>query len=123
MIRLMNMNAVFLAVTVAVAFGNYHVKYEAQRKAAALAKIDAQISREDEQLKVLDAEWSHLNEPERLQALAERHLALGRISAEQVVLVSDLPARFELQDAKSPARSTVRTPAVMPAAQISVDDR
>ncbi len=123
MIRLMNMNAVFLAVTVAVAFANYHVKYEAQQKAGKLAKIEAQIARESEQIKVLDAEWSHLNEPQRLQLLAERHLNLGHIAAEQVVLASDLPARLQLMEVKA-AKPPKTSPSIMPAAaRIAVDDR
>ena len=122
MIRLMNMNAAFLAVTVAVAFANYHVKYAAQHEAQSLAKINKEIARTDDRIRVLDAEWSHLNEPERLQALAGRHLALGHITASQVVQLGDLPARFQAADAK--AGSGVARPApVVPAAALLTDDR
>lgn len=122
MIRLMNMNAVFLAVTVAVAFINYHVKYSAQHKAQALAKIERKIAQEDEQIKVLEAEWSYLNEPQRLQKLAERNLDLGRITADQVVLEGDLPARFHAVEAKILGHEKTR-PAVVAAAARLTDDR
>ena len=101
MIRLMNMNVVFLAATVTVAFLNYHVKYDAQHKAQTLAKIERQITQEDEQIKILEAEWSHLNEPARLQALAERNLTLEPISAAQVVQLGDLERHFRAIEAKS----------------------
>ena len=122
MIRLMNMNAVFLAVTVTAAFANYHVKYETQQKAMTVARLETEIAKESEQLRVLDAEWSHLNEPQRLQALAERHLDLHRIAAQQVVPEADLQARFQLaatQDVPALPRGAV----VPVAAQLPVDDR
>lgn len=96
MIRLVNMNAAFLALTLAVAFGNYHVKYEAERQSRTLAEINREIAAEAERERVLEADWSHVNEPARLQALADRHLSLGPIKATQVTAVADLDVRLPL---------------------------
>jgi hypothetical protein len=40
---------------------------------------------------VLEAEWSYLNDPARIGALAERHLGLAAIPGERVVGFQDLP--------------------------------
>ena len=56
-----------------------------------LAGIHRDIAREQEALHVLRAEWSYLNRPERLEALARRHLRLDVPTADQTMRVSDLP--------------------------------
>ena len=56
-----------------------------------LAGIHRDIAREQEALHVLRAEWSYLNRPERLEALARRHLGLRAPEAAQAMRVSDLP--------------------------------
>ena len=56
-----------------------------------LSGIHRDIAREQEALHVLRAEWSYLNQPERLEALARRHLGLRMPEAAQTMRVSDLP--------------------------------
>ena len=56
-----------------------------------LAGIHRDIAREQEALHVLRAEWSYLNRPERLEALARRHFDLRVPEAAQTMQVSDLP--------------------------------
>lgn len=56
-----------------------------------LAGIHRDIAREQEALHVLRAEWSYLNEPERLEALARRHLGLQAPEGALTMRVSDLP--------------------------------
>ena len=56
-----------------------------------LAAIHRDIAREQEALHVLRAEWSYLNRPDRLEALARRHLGLRIPGAAQTMAVSDLP--------------------------------
>jgi len=40
---------------------------------------------------ILEAEWSFLNSPARLSALAQRHLNMAPIPAERVITFADLP--------------------------------
>jgi hypothetical protein len=107
MIRFVNLNVIFVVLTIAIAFGNYHVKEAAARSAKHLAEIDAAIAEEDVTLRTLDAEWSYLNEPGRLQELALRHLGLAQIEPSQVLAVAEMPERlpFEVGARHEPATS------------------
>lgn len=94
MIRIVNLNMAFLALAVAIAFGNYQVKYEVQRKEKQLAAINAQIEEEQGRQRLLMADWSLLNEPQRLQDLAGKYLDLDEVAASQVASVKELPERL-----------------------------
>jgi len=93
MIRFMNLNTAFLALTLLVAYGTYHVKYDAQKSLKQIKTIDRQIEQEKERTRVLAADWGLLNEPARLQRLAQRHLALAPIEPTQIATTVDLKAR------------------------------
>lgn len=49
------------------------------------------ILTDQEAVHVLEAEWSYLNNPARVGALAERHLGLAPIPGERIVGFEDLP--------------------------------
>lgn len=74
----------------------YRVKYEATRHAEQVAKIRLEISREREAIGELQAEWARLNSPERLQALAERHLTLRPLAIQQIHDLKNLPEKPSL---------------------------
>jgi len=101
MIRFMNLNTAFLALTLLIAYGTYHVKYEAQKNLQQIRTIDRQIQQEKDKERVLAADWTLLNEPSRLQRLAARHLALAPIEATQIVSVVDLKARVPVLTASA----------------------
>lgn len=69
-----------------------HVSQGVRRAERDLARLDLSIEREKEALRVLNAEWSMLNSPERIEALARRHLDLNLPDAAH--LVSD-PQKLE----------------------------
>jgi len=94
MIRIVNLNMAFLALTVAIAFGNYQVKYDVQRKEKQLAHIAARLEEEQSRQSLLTADWSLLNEPQRLQDLAGKYLSLDHVDASQVASMADLPERL-----------------------------
>lgn len=101
MIRFMNLNTAFLALTLLVAYGTYHVKYDAQRNLKQIKTIDRQIEQEKQRERVLAADWALLNEPARLQRLAQRHLALTPIEPTQIASVVDLKGRVPVLSAAS----------------------
>lgn len=74
----------------------YRVKYESTRHAEQVAKIRLEISREREAIGELQAEWARLNSPERLQALAERHLPLKPLAITQIHDLRNLPEKPNL---------------------------
>ncbi|GAB5469150.1 MAG: hypothetical protein Kilf2KO_21800 [Rhodospirillales bacterium] len=84
---------VFLLLAAACAVGTYMLKHEVQQREASLRIALRDIVRAQEELHVLKAEWSYLNQPERLAALAGTHLGLAPLTPEQLVHLEDLPFR------------------------------
>lgn len=62
----------------------FKVKYEVVSMEEELNQTLSQITKEEENIHILKAEWSHLNEPQRLQKLAQ-HLDIVPIKTEQIV--------------------------------------
>ncbi len=107
----------------AVGVGLFFVKHEVKDLEGRLAGIDQDIQRNQQEIHVLRAEWAYLNDPARLRELAEKHLGMRPINANQVVANLDslpvaggppafasLPAnRIEPQDVADagPAAATV----------------
>ncbi|MHA1546202.1 MAG: cell division protein FtsL [Alphaproteobacteria bacterium] len=82
-----------IAVTFAGSVALYALKYDTGKEAAANVVLRGEIAREREAMRILEAEWSLLNQPERLQKLAKRHLALVPLQPEQIVDFPGLPER------------------------------
>ncbi len=97
MMRFFHIAAIALLVSSAVYA--YSVKYETIFLSEQVAKAKARIQRERDTLAVLQAEWQRLNRPERLQALADRHLGLQPLSVQQIVRFADVPQRQPKIDA------------------------
>lgn len=76
-----------------LSFGLYQGVYTVKAQERELKDLDANIVKEAEAIRVLKAEWSYLNQPERLQSLAQRHLALAPTAASQIVIMANLPER------------------------------
>jgi hypothetical protein len=71
----------------------YTIKYETLYHGEQLSKLTQRAQKEREAIAVLKAEWQHLNRPDRLQALADRHLPLQPLDITQIVRFSDVPAK------------------------------
>ncbi len=89
MIRLLNGIALLVAITLAVAL--YIAKTEAKSSQERLELIQAQLAEERRQVNVLNVEIAHLEEPERLRALARRYLGLEPLDPSREIGVNDLP--------------------------------
>lgn len=76
-----------------VGFGLFQVKYEVQRLETELHQLNSEILKEQRLIHVLKAEWSYLNRPERLSALARRHLDLVPMDTGHSGSIEDLPMR------------------------------
>ena len=66
------------------AFGLYMVKFSVQNLQRDVNMAEQQLSAEKESLHLLNAEWAYLNRPERLRALAERHLELVPLDSRRI---------------------------------------
>ena len=60
-----------------LAFGLYQGAIVTRQNEEALRNLDKQIASESEAIRILKAEWSFLNQPERLQALAKKRRTGG----------------------------------------------
>ena len=81
MIRLLNI-CVIAALVVAAAHV-YKIKFESTRQAERVAKLRMEIRGEHDAIATLRAEWSKLDNPARIQELAQRHLKLKPIEPRQ----------------------------------------
>ena len=70
-----------LAVALAIGAGLFQLKHEVQLLEERLADLNRSILSDQEAVHVLEAEWTYLNRPWRLEALAKRHLELAPLAA------------------------------------------
>ncbi len=79
--------SIFFILALFGGFLLFKVKYEVVDIEQKLTQTEQQIIREKETIHILKAEWSHLNEPQRLQKLAEKYLDIVPLKTEQIVAV------------------------------------
>lgn len=91
MIRALNL--AMLALTVVICFGLYRVTHAAQEREADLKKVESQIADNERAIGVLKAEWTHLAQPSKVQAMATRYLDLEPMKATQIAYLNDIPMR------------------------------
>lgn len=83
MLRYLNVLAIALLVGSAVYA--YSIKYETILFSEQIVKVKHAIDREQDRIGMLRAEWAYLTRPERLQALADKHLDLKPLGTDQIV--------------------------------------
>jgi len=86
-----------LAITLICAFGAglYRLKHEVMLLEHQVAHVNREILDDQEAIHVLNAEWSYLNDPKRLEALSQQYLKIAPLSAAQVITIEDLPTRLD----------------------------
>ena len=94
MIRLISLFA--LIALIAVSTGLYKLKYKVQHLDTQAIALQKQILAEREAIRLLEADWAYLNQPDRLQALAARHFALVPADPKQFVGIEAVPPRLLL---------------------------
>jgi hypothetical protein len=72
----------------------YQTKHRAQMLDRTIAQTLRQIDQTKDRIGVLKGEWALLNEPERLQDLAQQHLALKTLAPTQFAALADLGNRL-----------------------------
>jgi len=71
----------------------FHTSQQVTDGRTKLAGIEAKAEKEDETIRVLEAEWSYLNQPDRLEKLSRQYLALEPLKGRQFGKIADLEAR------------------------------
>jgi hypothetical protein len=82
-----------LAALVLAAADVYKIKFDSTLQAERVAKLRGEIRRERDAVAALRAEWTALDSPERIQALARRHLPLKPVDVTQFDNLDQLPDR------------------------------
>ena len=82
-----------VALLALICFELYNGVSRVKSQERELATLKAQVVSEQEAIRVLKAEWSYLNQPERLQTLAREHLPLAPTGASQIVVLASLPLK------------------------------
>lgn len=81
----------WIILIVAMATGMFIIKNEVIALEKELAEVNAQIVTDQKELHVLKAEWTHLNDPNRIRQLGERYAHLKPVRAEQIISFSSIP--------------------------------
>ena len=66
-----------LLMTILIGTGTYWVSHQVERLEKRYAEIQSDILAEQESIHVLQAEWSYLNNPERIERLSQQYLSLA----------------------------------------------
>jgi len=91
---------VWFSLAAIAGYAMYQLKYDVIALEEELAASNRQILAYQESIHVLNAEWAYLNDPARLQQLADRYLDLRPIAADEEVEISTL---FVRDDTERPA--------------------
>ena len=92
MIRLASL--FWLMLVLISGFAMFKVKYAVQELEDELGRVRKQAIAEQQEIRVLNAEWSYLTQPQRLAELNRQFLSLGPIPVKQLQQkVEDIPLR------------------------------
>ena len=98
---------VVLLLVLAVSLGLYRLESEVQHLERDLASATAKVEDNRRNSRILAAELSFLSQPSRLQALAQRHLALRPMAVTQVGTLASLPLKVVVRSAANSVANSV----------------
>ncbi len=78
-------NSLLVLGLLGAAFVVYSLEYSIKQDERLIAKAKSDARQTRETIKLLNAEWSMLTRPDRLQRLAKQHLNLQPVRADQMV--------------------------------------
>lgn len=87
---LRTINAVLVVGLLVSAFVLYSLEHSLRKHERYMAGLEREISQEGENIKLLNAEWSYLIRPARLERLATSHIKLAQPRPYQLVGRQDL---------------------------------
>ncbi|WP_421694705.1 cell division protein FtsL [Aestuariivirga sp.] len=87
------LNFILVATVLASGFILYSLEHTTRGIEREIAKYQNGIEDETENMRLLNAEWSSLTRPDRLRALAEAHLGLTTLKAQQIVKLDEIGSK------------------------------
>lgn len=98
MIKLISVIGMVIAVV--CSFGLYQLKHQTDIAEREVANLKTQLSKEQEYVHILHAEWNYINRPENIKQKVEAHLpGMDEMKPEQLVDISEIPYRpLSLED-------------------------
>jgi len=99
---------------VATAVGLFTVKYKVQDLEEKIDRTNQKIIASQQATHILRVEWAHLNEAERIEKLAQKHLKLEQAGIKQVVRLDTLRNDSNQQRRDPPLPSPPRTGSDVP---------
>jgi len=119
---MMRLSTILWALLVGISgYAMFQVKYQVVQLEDELTRLNRQIGEGQEQIRVLGAEWSFLNQPARLEQLAKRHLSLGPITTPQIGRLEQLPRRSPMPPAAAAAAAPPSASSqLMPAPRLAI---
>lgn len=92
----MGRSRLFLVIAAfCVGLGLFKVKYQVMALEKRHKDVVQSVVENREAIHVLKAELTHLNDPERLQKLAENHLGFSPVKSHQIVAIDELPRKTQ----------------------------
>jgi cell division protein FtsL len=71
-----------------------HVSYQVRHVEQRLSELNRDTRLEQDKLRILGAEWDTLNDPQRIDQLAKRHLTLEATPIARVVALDAIPLKL-----------------------------
>ena len=87
------LNILVIAALILAASAVYKIKFDSTLQAEKVAKMRGELRRERNAIASLRAQWAKLDQPARIQGLAERHLKLQPVKPTQFGEFDQLPMR------------------------------
>ncbi len=101
-------NMIFVLLAFMSSAGMFILKYQVIVQEEKLASLQHEIIKNQRTIHVLKAEWSHLNDPERIRTLIEAHTKLAVVKSTQIIQLEDVA----LKELPAPTRK----PQIVPVA-------
>jgi len=86
-------NAVLVVAVLVSGFLLYSLEHATRGLERDIVRLEESIAASHEEIKLLNAEWSSLTRPDRLQRLATEHLKLQTLKVQQIVKIEELGQR------------------------------
>lgn len=85
-----------LLMTILIGSGTYWISHQVETLQKRYASIQSDIFEEQENIHVLQAEWSYLNNPARIEKLAKQYLHLAPIKPMQMAGIDEVPENADI---------------------------